>query len=89
MGSIMHTETTIQGSPAAANPTPAPATDVHATTPGTLRLIKRNGTVVPYDDSKIAVAITKAFLAVEGGVAAASSRIHESVAQLTAIAYAI
>ncbi|MGH8494220.1 MAG: ribonucleoside-diphosphate reductase subunit alpha, partial [Moraxellaceae bacterium] len=52
---------------------------------GTLRLIKRNGTVVPYDDSKIAVAITKAFLAVEGGVAAASSRIHETVAQLTAM----
>ncbi|MGB4344383.1 MAG: ribonucleoside-diphosphate reductase subunit alpha, partial [Moraxellaceae bacterium] len=41
--------------------------------------------VVPYDDGKIAVAITKAFLAVEGGTAAASSRIHETVAQLTAM----
>ncbi len=81
----MQTETSTQGGPTAATPIPAPATDVHATTPGTLRLIKRNGTVVPYDDSKIAVAITKAFLAVEGGIAAASSRIHESVAQLTAM----
>jgi ribonucleoside-diphosphate reductase alpha chain len=58
-------------------------TPVSATTPGQLRVIKRNGTVVPYDDSKIAVAMTKAFLAVEGGTAAASSRIHETVASLT------
>jgi ribonucleoside-diphosphate reductase alpha chain len=54
-----------------------------ATAPGQFRVIKRNGTVVPYDSSKIAVAITKAFLAVEGGTAAASSRIHETVARLT------
>jgi ribonucleoside-diphosphate reductase alpha chain len=39
--------------------------------------------VVPYELSKISVAITKAFLAVEGGTAAASSRIHETVARLT------
>lgn len=53
-----------------------------ANAPGQLRVIKRNGAVVSYDESKISVAITKAFLAVEGGNAAASSRIHESVAQL-------
>ena len=52
------------------------------TAPGQLRVIKRNGTVVPYDDSKIAIAMTKAFLAVEGGTAAASTRIHETVAAL-------
>ena len=46
-------------------------------------MIKRNGTVVTYDDDKILVALTKAFLAVEGGTAAASSRIRELVAQLT------
>jgi ribonucleoside-diphosphate reductase alpha chain len=57
--------------------------DVASTAPGQLRVIKRNGMVVPYDDSKIAVAITKAFLAVEGGTAAASSRIHETVARMT------
>jgi len=56
---------------------------IAATAPGQLRVIKRNGTVVPYELSKISVAITKAFLAVEGGTAAASSRIHETVARLT------
>jgi ribonucleoside-diphosphate reductase alpha chain len=56
---------------------------ITATAPGQLRVIKRNGTVVPYDESKIAVAMTKAFLAVEGGNAAASSRVHETVANLT------
>ena len=55
---------------------------VASTAPGQLRVIKRNGAVVTYDESKISVAITKAYLAVEGGNAAASSRIHESVAQL-------
>ncbi len=55
---------------------------VAATAPGQLRVIKRNGAVVAYDESKISVAITKAYLAVEGGNAAASSRIHESVEQL-------
>ena len=62
------------------NPNP---TRLSATAPGQLRVIKRNGTVVPFEDSKITVAITKAFLAVEGGTAAASSRIHETVASLT------
>ncbi|MEH6558480.1 MAG: ribonucleoside-diphosphate reductase subunit alpha [Oceanicoccus sp.] len=57
--------------------------ELQATAPGQVRVIKRNGTVVSYDDSKIAVAITKAFLAVEGGTAAASSRIHETVAKLS------
>ncbi|NQX87960.1 MAG: ribonucleoside-diphosphate reductase subunit alpha [Halioglobus sp.] len=56
---------------------------IAATAPGQLRVIKRNGTVVPFEASKIAVAITKAFLAVEGGTAAASSRIHETVDKLT------
>ena len=46
-------------------------------------MIKRNGTVVLFEDSKISVAITKAFLAVEGGTAAASTRIHETVVKLT------
>lgn len=55
---------------------------VAATAPGQLRVIKRNGSVVSYSESKISVAITKAYLAVEGGNAAASTRIHESVAQL-------
>ncbi|WP_071872335.1 ribonucleoside-diphosphate reductase subunit alpha [Atopomonas hussainii] len=57
--------------------------ELNATAPGQLRVIKRNGTVVAYTDDKISVAITKAFLAVEGGTAAASSRIHSTVERLT------
>ena len=59
------------------------ASAMAANTPGQLRVIKRNGTVVPYHDDKISIAMTKAFLAVEGGNAAASSRIHETVEKLT------
>ena len=51
-------------------------------TPGQMRVIKRNGSVVPYNQEKIAIAITKAFLAVEGGAAAASTRIHNKVTEL-------
>jgi ribonucleoside-diphosphate reductase alpha chain len=81
-------QTEIEQSVADTEPSTAPATStstasISATAPGQIRVIKRNGTVVPYDDSKISVAITKAFLAVEGGTAAASSRIHETVAKLT------
>ena len=71
----MHTDTTREN--------PTASQDLTATAPGQLRVIKRNGTVVPYTDDKITVAITKAFLAVEGGKAAASSRIHDTVARLT------
>jgi ribonucleoside-diphosphate reductase alpha chain len=69
-------------SPTYSSPTKHSA-EIAATAPGQLRVIKRNGTVVPFEASKISVAITKAFLAVEGGTAAASSRIHEVVAKLT------
>ena len=50
--------------------------------PGKMRVIKRNGKVVSFEDEKIKVAIMKAFLAVEGGSAAGSSRIHEEVDQM-------
>tara|TARA_R110001599_G_scaffold351822_1_gene584766 strand:- start:96864 stop:99731 length:2868 start_codon:yes stop_codon:yes gene_type:complete len=81
----MQTETSTPGSVTAtpARETSAANAGVTATAPGQLRVIKRNGTVVPFELSKISVAITKAFLAVEGGTAAASSRIHETVARLT------
>jgi len=79
----MQTDTTRENSPAPAPQTGATQQDLSATAPGQLRVIKRNGTVVPYTDDKITVAITKAFLAVEGGTAAASSRIHDTVARLT------
>jgi ribonucleoside-diphosphate reductase alpha chain len=47
------------------------------------QVIRRNGSVSPFDSSKIAVALTKAFLAVEGSSAAASRRVHDIVAELT------
>jgi len=46
-------------------------------------VIRRNGAVVPFEPSKIAIAMTKAFLAVAGGQGAASARIRELVEQLT------
>jgi len=62
-----------------------PIIELNAIIPGELRVIKRNGKITPYDPSKINVAVSKAFLAVEGENAAKSSRIHEQVAQLTDI----
>jgi len=47
------------------------------------RIIRRNGAVVPFAPSKIAVAMTKAFLAVNGEQGRESARIRELVAQLT------
>ncbi|HHF7344975.1 ribonucleoside-diphosphate reductase subunit alpha [Legionella feeleii] len=57
--------------------------ELTATAPGLLKTIKRNGKVVSYDDNKIKVAITKAFIAVEGGNAAASNRIHQQIDEIT------
>lgn len=54
------------------------------TTPGQLQVIRRNGKTTPYDANKIAIAMTKAFIAAENNpAAAASTRIHEIVAILT------
>lgn len=53
-----------------------------ATTPGLIRVIRRNNEITPYDDKKIVVAMTKAFLEIEGPHASASNRIHELVNQL-------
>jgi len=50
---------------------------------GDYRIIRRNGAVVAFEPSKIAVAVTKAFLAINGGQGAASARIRELVEQLT------
>src|SRR5882672_9974471 len=47
------------------------------------KVIRRNGAVVGFEPGKISVAVTKAFLAVEGGQGAASARIREMVAGLT------
>jgi ribonucleoside-diphosphate reductase alpha chain len=57
--------------------------EIQANAPGELKVIRRNGKVTNFDASKIAVAMTKAFLAVEGGSAAASRRVHDLVQALT------
>ncbi len=51
--------------------------------PGLLKTIKRNGKVLRYDENKIKVAITKAFIAVEGSNAASSNRVYQQIDELT------
>ena len=65
-------------------PVDAPSeSELQSTAPGQYRVIRRNGKVTSFDRNKITVAVTKAFLAVEGGEAAASSRVHDTVKQLS------
>ena len=59
-------------------------TGVQATSFGDYKVIRRNGAVVAFEPSKIAVAMTKAFIAVRGGQGAASAAIREQVEKLTA-----
>jgi ribonucleoside-diphosphate reductase alpha chain len=47
------------------------------------KVIRRNGAVVSFEPGKIAVAVTKAFLAINGGQGAASARVRELVEKLT------
>ena len=56
--------------------------DVAHTAPGSIKVIRRNGTVTPFDGNKIAIAVTKAFLAILGDGAMGSSRIHDTVKAL-------
>ena len=66
------------------NATPAQAgPEIRANAPGELPVIPRHGKGTGFDANKIAVAMTKAFLAVEGGNAAASGRVHNLVRELT------
>ena len=47
------------------------------------KVIRRNGQVTDFDGSKIQIAMTKAFLDVEGSQASGSARIHDTVHKLT------
>jgi ribonucleoside-diphosphate reductase alpha chain len=67
---------------AAASAASSPVTAASAL--GDYRIIRRNGAVVAFEPSKIAIAVTKAFLAVNGGQSAGSARVRELVEQLTA-----
>ncbi len=70
-------------SSATAVATDAVTPDIEAAAPGQYRVIRRNAKVTNFNKDKIKIAVTKAFLAVEGGNAAASTRIHEIVDALT------
>ncbi len=62
------------------------ASPLSATSSQTLaqyQIIRRNGAVVPFEPSKIAVAMMKAFLAVHGTQGAASASVRETVDGLT------
>ncbi len=85
----MSVQNTAAADPAAEPPSPprepadtAATAELHAAQPGGYRVIRRNGKVTAFDASKIKVAMTKSFLAVEGGRAAASRRVHEIVDRL-------
>ena len=66
---------------AAAN---APSAPLQQAALSDYRILRRNGAVVAFEPSKISIAVTKAFLAVNGGQGAASARVRELVEQLTA-----
>lgn len=66
------------------------ATPAHAAFPSTdaaayegFKTLRRNGAVVDFQPAKISIAMTKAFLAVNGGQGAASARVRELVQTLT------
>ena len=76
-----------------ATPTPVPdssvkfaaeqATDAMQSRYSEYKIIRRNGAVVGFEPSKISIALTKAFIAVNGGQGAASARVRELVSKLT------
>ena len=78
------------GNPAASSTgsafVPTHPTAANAVTLSDYRIIRRNGAVVSFEPSKISIAVTKAFLAVNGGQGAASARVRELVEQLTSSA---
>jgi ribonucleoside-diphosphate reductase alpha chain len=78
----MSTEILEQRRTTASQSTHATNSDLSANAPGQLKVIRRNGSVTVFDANKISIAMTKAFLAVEGDNASGSPRVHEKVANL-------
>ncbi|MES2579932.1 MAG: ribonucleoside-diphosphate reductase subunit alpha [Pseudomonadota bacterium] len=63
---------------------PSPTADsAQSTSLPTLQVIRRNGAAVTFNLDKISIAITKAFLAVEGNQSAASQRVRDQVVTLS------
>jgi len=84
----------MQLSSASAATTPQPRRDLMAPETGSVmtpndtrydqyKVIRRNGAVVGFEPAKITIAVTKAFLAVNGGQGAASARVRDEVVKLT------
>ena len=62
----------------------AEETSVNTPIPGMLNVIRRNGTITPFDSEKIKVAITKVFLAIEGELNNANPEyIHDVASKIT------
>ncbi|MDP2416217.1 MAG: ATP cone domain-containing protein, partial [Hydrogenophaga sp.] len=73
----------VQPSKSSSNaPTVSPLNPTNATN-AQYQIILRNGAVVPFEPSKIAVALMKAFLAIHGTHGAASASVRETVDNLT------
>ncbi|QEI05070.1 ribonucleoside-diphosphate reductase subunit alpha [Pigmentiphaga aceris] len=65
-------------------PVPQPARlSIDASAYTDYKTLRRNGSVVGFEPAKVSIAMTKAFLAVNGGQGAASARVRELVEQLT------
>jgi ribonucleoside-diphosphate reductase alpha chain len=77
------TQTSPPRPPAAVGSAQAQATATTANAFSQYQIIRRNGAVVPFEPSKIAVAMMKAFLAVHGTQGAASASVRETVEELT------
>ena len=60
-----------------------PPSPVRPSAIAALQVIRRNGAVVAFNADKIAIAMSKAFLAVEGNASGGSPRVREIVARLT------
>src|SRR5215213_6787773 len=85
----------MQTATASPNPSQQPPRDLVVGEPGSpvaasadpryaqYKIIRRNGSVVGFEPAKITIAMTKAFLAVNGGQGAASARIRDEVTRLT------
>src|SRR3546814_12607087 len=81
----MLTQNTTSADPRRVPPeTQVSTAEVAATAPGGIKVIRSNGKLTSFDAGKLSVAVTKAFLAVEGGAAAASAAVRAKVEALTA-----
>ncbi len=79
----MNLSTTPSQTPAAMPAPQMPGDDAALQGYGDFKVIRRNGAVVGFEPAKIQVALTKAFLAVQGGSSAASASMRQQVDELT------